>query len=236
MQRLPLLPTADPARPASSYLASLAPRSVVVMRRALQRVAGLVSKVPAINGKPIGRIDLDRVPWAALTPEHLAELRGVLPGSSATKRQAMCAVRGVLTRIGALDAATMAATTVHVPQRRLEPWAAPELGADASTAQLRDAALAALVFGLGLRPGLVVQLDVSAFRGWRLAVPGRKRPVPMPDNISDVVAAWAAVRGAQPGALLCVVNRGGRIGGAMTSGAAQKRLARVTKPSPFVVV
>jgi integrase len=206
------------------------------MRRALQRVAGLVSKVPTINGKPIGRIDLDRVPWAALSAAHLAALRDVLPGSAATKRQAMCAVRGVLARIGPIDSERMEATAVQVPRRRPKPWAAPELGAGASTSQLRDAALAALVCGLGLRPGVAVQLDVSAFRSWRLAAPGRRRPVPMPDNISDVVAAWVAVRGAQPGALLCVVNRGGRIGGAMTSGAAHKRLARVTKPSPFVPV
>lgn len=224
MERLDLLPPGPPggATPASAYLAKLAPRSQVSMRRALEGVAIEVARVPTLNGKPFGRVDLDRVPWAALDATRLAELRD-RPGSPSTRRQAMSAVRGVLAQLGALDAEKLSATMVRIPKASRAPWTPPALGPSASPSEVRDAALAAVVRGLGLRPGVAVALDVTAFRGWRLDVRGRV--LRLPDPISDTIQRWLKVRGSEPGPLLLAVRRGGHLGGRMTSDAAQKRLA-----------
>lgn len=253
MDRLDLLPPGCGAA-ASAYLATLrAGASQRAMRRALAKVAVLVARFPTKDGQPLGgyeRVDLDRVPWAALSVEHLAQLRDQLATAApATVRQAMCAVRGVLGAVVALDAEKAAATRVAVPKRRaLAEWRppAPLAGAPAGAAAdpraagapgapaaplagaaLRDAALDALVRGLGLRPGVAVALDLADFRGWRLDVrkAGRVRTVRLPDPISDAVEAWINVRGSQPGPLLLATNKGGRMLGRLTSGGAQKRLA-----------
>lgn len=221
MERLDLLPTGG-ATPASAYLAKLAPRSQVSMRRALEGVAIEVARVPTLNGRPLGRVDLDRVPWAALDATRLAEVRD-RPGSPSTRRQAMSAVRGVLAQLDALDAEKMDATKVSIPKASRAPWTPPALGPNASPSEVRDAALAGMVRGLGLRPGVAVALDVTAFRGWRLDVRGRV--LRLPDPISDTIERWLKVRGSEPGPLLLAVRRGGHLGGRMTSDAAQKRLA-----------
>jgi hypothetical protein len=210
VDRLALLPPGH-AAPATVYLARLSPRSQVAMRRALAKVAILVARYPTKDGRPLGgyaRVDLDRVPWAALDAARLVHVREHLSasGSLATVRQALVAVRGVLGLVGVLDAARMAATKV--------PKSKPRVRAFAPTGNARTDALNVLR-ALGLTLPTALALDVSAWRvgGTRLLVRGRV--VRVPDALGDVLDSWVSVRGDAPGPLVCRMVKGGRVSSAL---------------------
>jgi hypothetical protein len=191
-------------------------------------VAGLAARVPTLHGRPIGRVDLDRVPWAALDTHRLAWLREQLSASvsPASVRQALVAVRGVLGLVGVLDDARMAATHVPKPKRRLRSFT-PTGNASTDGIQVLRA--------VGLTLPMIVALDVSAWRvgATKLVVLGRV--VRVPDALGDVLDHWVAVRGSAPGPLMCRTVKGGRVlpGEHLSIGAAAKA-CRVTEPPPFV--
>lgn len=201
MERLALLPP-NGAAPASAYLSRLAPRSQVTMRRALEAVAVLAARVPMVNGKPLGRVALDRVPWAALDAARLAWLREQLGQryAPASVRQAMTAVRGVLGP--ELDADRLVATRVAKPKRPMRVFE--------PTGHARADALRALR-ACGLTLPAVIGLDVQAWRvgGTRLQVRGRS--VRVPDALGDALDRWVTLRGAAQGPLVCRTVKGGRV-------------------------
>lgn len=227
MERLQLLPLDGRQRDASTYLATLKPgASQTAMRRALVRVAVLVARYPMKDGRPLGRIDLDRTPWRALDAERLAWLRDQLLATSspATARQALSAVRGVLA--GALDSAKRAATLVQAPKRRALPFV--------PTGHVRNDAIRALR-SLKLTLPAILALPLEAWRAGATRV-GKVR---VPDALGDHLDRWLEHRGAEPGPLFCALTTRGRPIPDRPIDVRQlrKRLARrVTEPPPCVAV
>jgi integrase len=88
---------------------------------------------------------------------------------------------------------------------------------DPSPSGARDAALFALLYGVGLRRAEAVALELADYDAetGRLTVragKGRKARVVYATNGGRAaVEDWLVVRGPEPGALLCPVNKGGRM-------------------------
>lgn len=210
--------------PAVVYLSRLtSPASRASMRQALRTLARL-----------LGAVDPESAPWHTLRYPHTAAIRARLAEAyaPATANQMLCALRGVLReawRLGlmgdedyhrARDVAAVKGSAL--PAGRAAR--AEEVGrlmqacrSDPGPAGARDAALLAILFGAGLRRAEAAALMLSDYRESdrlllvRVGKGRRGREVPIGDEAAAAICAWIAVRGSEPGALLCRVNRGGRI-------------------------
>ena len=211
-------------QPAAVYLSQLAPRSRRTMRQALNSVASLLTG---------GQCDAMTLDWSKLRYQHTAALRSVLMEkyAPATANRMLCALRRVLKearRLKLIDAEDYA-DAVDIPTvrgsrlPRGRALTGVEIAAlmeacqrDSTPASVRDAAMIGILMG-GLRRSEVVALSVSDFdpRTGGLAVRrgkgNKERRTYLPEGACAAVSDWLAVRGEVPGALLCPVDKVGRI-------------------------
>ncbi|MBW2275314.1 MAG: tyrosine-type recombinase/integrase [Deltaproteobacteria bacterium] len=218
-------PAPGDRNPALLYIAQLGPGSRRTMTEALQKIARLASD---------GRNDMHTLPWHKLRAEHTRELRDRLARdlAPATANKHLAALRGVLKQawqLGLISAevyhSAIELRAVHGPSpRKTRTLNAEELHAlaaacerDRSPAGARDAALLALLFGVGLRRAEVAALDVSDYdrRTSTICVRGGESRPTRRFSIGSVertaLDAWLDHRGVAQGPFYNPVNKGGRI-------------------------
>ena len=206
------------------YLSRLAYGSRRTMREALNTIAGIVSN---------GTADLALMPWSALRYQHTAAVRAVLMEryKPSTANKMIAAMRGVLReawRLGqmtaqdlqrAADIPAIKAQTLPRGRGLGSGEIAALMGAcsrDGSPADLRDAALIAILYGAGLRRSESVGLDLSDFNAetGELVVrgKGRKDRLAYATNGScEALKDWLVVRGGVPGPLFTRISKRGKI-------------------------
>ncbi len=169
----------------------------------------------------------------ALRYQHTQAIRAVLAERyrPSTANKMLAALRGVLQqawRLGlihgddyhrAVDVESVRGETLPAG-RQLSAGELAALfrvcGDDESPAGARDAAVLAILYGGGLRRSESVSLDLADFNredgALRVRGKGSKERLCYATNGSrDAITCWLAVRGDEPGALFCPVNKGGRI-------------------------
>jgi integrase len=211
--------------PARTYLDSLSKGSRPTMKQSLDAIASLLTG---------DRCDLDTLDWSKLRYKHTSALRSALKEryAPATASKMLCALRRVLKEALRLDAIdpmdySKAVDLGQIKETRTlrgRALSSAEIGnlmaacGDGQNAiDLRDAALIAILRGAGLRRAEVAALEVRDFDAKTGALAVRRgkgdkdRTVYLPEGAISFVVAWLAVRGRQPGALLCPIRRGGHI-------------------------
>lgn len=220
-------PAPPDRHPVAVYLARLSVRSRRTMEGALHTVAHLLTA---------GRADAWQLNWPVLDYQHtqavrtaLVEMRQLAPASANLH---LSALRGVLKeawRLGLMSAETAQRACDLPPVRgttlpRGRALGAGELralfehcAADASPGSVRDAALLAVLYGGGLRRSEAVALDLADWNPADASLvvkhgKGNKaRQVYLAAGAAKAIADWLQLRGDDAGALLCPVNRGGRV-------------------------
>lgn len=211
--------------PVVIYIGAKAPGSRRAIRQRLDLAAGILSS---------GTADAMALPWAGLRYQHLARLQRVLLDagrSAATVNAVLSAVRAVLKeawRLGQMgaDDYARAADVAAVKASPLPAGRNIDRGeilalvkacaADATPAGARDAAVLAL-FSAGLRRAEVVALrleDYDATNGClRIlgAKGGKDRTSYLSAGARAALEDWLAVRGDEAGALICPVDKVGRV-------------------------
>ncbi|ACK68381.1 integrase family protein (plasmid) [Rippkaea orientalis PCC 8801] len=211
--------------PGAVYLRSLNPRSRVTMRGALNAIASLLTN---------GECDYMTLDWAKLTYQHTSAVQAALleRHAPATAARMMCALRRVLKeakRLGLMSGDDYQ-TAIDLPSiresRKLRGRALSQdeirglmavCENDPTTQGIRDAALIAILRGAGLRRAEAVKLQLKDFtqEAGSLQIIGGKgdkdRLVYLPESAISIVNRWLEVRGFTPGALLCPIQKGGRI-------------------------
>ncbi|AOY80967.1 tyrosine-type recombinase/integrase [Moorena producens JHB] len=211
--------------PARVYLSSLSPGSQPTMRQALDMIASLLTN---------NECDADTLDWAALTYQHTAAVQAALLeiNSPATVKKKMAALRGVLAVAKKLKLMDPEDYEAAVDLPKIKNHALPrgraltqtEITAlievctsDTTNQGARDKALIGILRGTGLRRAEVVKLEVRDFDGdsgaleVRQGKGGKDRTVYLPEGAIAFVDNWLSVRGHQPGALLCPIQKGGQI-------------------------
>ncbi len=245
--RLPALAEPLPLErhPVAVYLASLAKGSRRTMASALRDAAGLLSG---------GGCDAESLDWSAVRYQHVAALRTLLAERGekpATVNRKLAAVRGALReawRLGLMSGEDFARVAdvkgikgTTLPAGRAlsaDEVARIKAACDPSTiVGLRDRCALALMARAGLRRAELVGLDLEDFRDGHeasLVVRGKgskERLVPLTNGVLEAVRDWVEVRGAEAGALLLPVRRGGTIGWGrrLTTSAVWKRLRDIAR-------
>ncbi|MEN9216378.1 MAG: tyrosine-type recombinase/integrase [Gloeomargarita sp. HHBFW_bins_162] len=228
---LPLAPISTEAslngqtHPVLIYLARLSPGSRRTLYEALELLARWSSH------SQLGAMEF---PWWELRYPHTAALRSRLAAqyAPATVNKQLAALRGVLRecwRLGLLSAEEYH-RTIDIPtvkgQRLLRGRVLSQQEINTlfticeqenSPAGCRDAALLGLLAGSGLRRAEVVALQVQDYDPTenRLRVRAGKgnkdRLVYVAPGADVRLERWLSLRGTQPGALLCPVNRWGQV-------------------------
>lgn len=212
--------------PALVYLSGLTSHhSQRTMRTALENIASLLS-----NGER-GAIDF---PWAQLRYEHTQAIRARLAEkyAPATVNKMLSALRGVLT--AATNLGQMTADNLHkataiksmkgstLPTgRELSPKEIRALARvcreDETPAGVRDAAMIGVLYTTGMRRSELTALDLADYDAEtgkldiRHGKGNRQRTVYLADGAQEALDNWIKVRGSEPGALFCAINRHGRI-------------------------
>ena len=222
---LPPLTGPAPAKgldPAAAYLASLTPGPGRAAMRST--IAGIA--------KAFGH-RLPECPWAALRAHHVAALRGKLLSDGkapATINKALAALRQIMRHaqlLGFVDDEEIRklAQVRNATGRRPQPGRALDAGElealcracdDGTNAGARDAAIVALMAGMGLRRAEAAAADIADYdaREGVLRVRGkgdRARLAYAPPGARAALEAWLAVRGQAPGPLLAPVLKAGAV-------------------------
>jgi integrase len=252
-----ILPPATAASPVAVYLQTLgSPDSRRTMSGALDRLAELLVGEPT----PAATI-----PWHEIRPDRTTFLRAALLDRYApsTVRKMLAALSGVLYQCWRLELMDEAS------YRRAIAWGQVKgsgltgaragrslqlgemralFGACASsphpTTAARNAALIAVLFGVGTRRAEAVALDLEHYNRDtdHLELHGKGSKVrlgPVPSGGTEALAAWLTWRGYEPGPLFVAVNKGGRIDPMMRRLSTQavyallQRLARAAGVAPF---
>lgn len=224
--------------PALVYLASLAPGSRRTMHHALRVAAHTLTA---------GRCDLATMPWHQLRYQHLAALRSHLMESydAATGNKTLSAVRGVLRnawQLGQMDTDSYMRAVEVKAIAGTKPDAAAgraltagELAAmwrccadDPTPAGPRDAVILGLGAVAGLRRESIAALQLANYDAERrqltvLTKRNKTLALPIEAGLAAALGDWLAVRGVQPGPLLCAVDKAGHVQQAGISGAAVYR-------------
>lgn len=211
--------------PAAVYLSSLGEGSLRTMRESLDAIAAL------LTGDECDHLTLD---WSQLRYQHTAAVRTALlqQYSSATASKMLCALRRVLKeaqRLGLMSADDYA-KAVDLPSirenRELKGRAlsSEEINAimevceaEETVIAKRDSALIAILRCTGLRRGELVNLqwrDYSPQQGSlkiRRGKGKKSRLVYLSQEACQYLERWLDARGRYQGALLCAVQKGGRI-------------------------
>jgi site-specific recombinase XerD len=215
----------DARHPVRSYLVGLGDDSERVTLAALDSVADILSG---------GKVTAMELAWHGLRHGHVNALRGRLQQlyAPATANRYLSALKAVLReswRLGWLDRETLE-KTIDVKgvkgQRELR-------GRSVSRAELatlfeacakdpnqalgaRDAAILALLYGVGLRRAEAAALEVSDFKprdqSLRIRGKGNKQRIAyIPAGAQAALEAWLNLRGRRPGGLFCGVTKGGKL-------------------------
>lgn len=205
------------------YLSRLAPRSQRATRYALDVVADTLTA---------GRCTAANMTWSEVRHQHTAKVGAKLAEryAPATVNKMLSALRGVLkeaVRAGDLAAHHYLEMSFgpYFPgstRSTSRPMTTGELRAlfcvcasDPRPAGARDTAMLGVLYGAGLRRGEVVALELSDFSSRRreLRVRGWKgtRICYLQAICARLLDRWVELRGAEPGALFCAINRGNRI-------------------------
>lgn len=210
--------------PASVYIASLSPGSEPTVKRSLNLVAQLLTNNEA---------DYLTLNWANLRYKHTAAIRAALIKNyePATVNRILSALRRVLKealRLELLSATDYARAVDIVSVRGKKELRGRSLSqqeindlmgvcfGDRSPAGFRDAALIAILRGAGLRRAEVVGLDLKDFASdGAIKIRAGKgkvdRTVYLSPSAIPLVNDWIEIRTGTPGALLCQVNKSGRV-------------------------
>jgi len=232
-------------RPATVYLAGLAPGSRPAQAHALGVIAGLLSG---------GRLTPHTLPWERVAHQHTAALRSALAEryAPATANRMLAALRGVLRaawRLRLMDAEAYhrAVDVKAVRGSRLPKGRGLERGElramfktiaedNRPAVRARDAAMLALLYGAGLRRAELVALDLADYDvtagTLRVQGKGRKeRLLHAANGTADALAAWLTMRGPEPGPLFTPVTPGGqlRLGERLTPAAVFDWLRRLVQ-------
>ncbi|HEX8834303.1 MAG TPA: tyrosine-type recombinase/integrase [Abditibacteriaceae bacterium] len=227
----------DDEHPVAVYLTSLAAGSRRAMRSALERIAEIVTR---------GRHNAWTLPWAQLRYPQVNAVRTILVEryQVATARRYLSALKGVLKAAWRLQQIETDAylRAIDVPPIRgtsiargralhdeevaalFDACSAPsaeEPGSIAAEAErvhgARDAAIFAILFGVGLRRSEVVALDLRDFNRTTGALTTRKgkgnkaRVGYTSPSVRAALNAWLELRGNKAGPLFHPLTRSGRI-------------------------
>jgi len=250
LDALPARPLVDPL---AAYLATLAPKSQVVVKERFATVARLIGVDPAT------------MPWHELRAHHLDYIRGRLgeedpltkkKRAPATINLTLAALRGVLRQARNQNLLTdeeYRRVTEVKPARgsRLPAGRAVDSGElkalveacyrDPSPAGARDVAILASLYIGGVRRTELVGLDVADYTPdpptlrIRHGKGDKERLVPLTASAGAVVTAWLARRGDHPGKLFLPISQVGEVHGDGLSSIAvynmlQKRAAQAGVP------
>lgn len=210
--------------PAAVYLASLGKGSRRTMKQALEVIASLLTG---------GRAGPFRVAWHLVRFQHTSAVRSALTEKYAipTANKILAALRGTLKAAWRL--ALMNAEDFHraidIPSVRGETLprgralSSGEILAlfdacdDSTKAGTRDAALFALLYGVGARRSETVAIDLKDFNREsgeltiRQAKGGKQRIVYSTDGGLEAMRDWLGIRGDTPGRIFCPINKGDRL-------------------------
>lgn len=210
--------------PALVYLGSLSPGSEPTMKRSLSLIAQLLTN---------GEADYLTLNWAELRYKHTAAIRAALIKNyePATVNRVLCALRRVLKEALRLElmapvdyARAVDITSVKASKElRGRALSQDEIDSlmktcfsDRTPAGFRDAALIAILRGAGLRRAEVVKLDLKDFKNdGEIKIRSGKgrvdRTVYLSTGAITIINDWIDIRTRSPGALLCQVNKSGRV-------------------------
>ena len=211
--------------PAAVYLGSLSFESERTMRSSLNAIAALLTD---------GECDCFTLDWSKLRYRHTAAVRTALKQKLAptTVNKMLVALRRVLLEAYRLDLIEMIDYTKAIDLPNVK--ASGELRGRALTEEeidsliesclskrtpldLRDAAVIAILRIGGIRRQELAHLklaDLDLGSGEiiiRKGKGGKRRIVYLTAEAVELVEDWLAVRGSEPGALICPVNKGGRV-------------------------
>jgi len=213
--------------PAAVYLASLSAGSVPAQRSALRKIAELVG------------LDIRTMNWGGLRYQHVQYIRARLQEryAATTANRILTALRRVIRegwKLGYIpepeyrkmvDLDRIKSNTDDVEDalmgRALDQGEILSLmnvcGADTSIAGVRDAAIIALGYGLGLRRSEISKLELEHYSREKstIKVSGGKgnktRYLPINNGAQDALNDWLSIRGNAPGRVFWGVNRGGNL-------------------------
>lgn len=194
------------------------------MKRSLSLIAQLLTN---------GEADYLTLDWSALRYKHTAAIRAALIKNyePATVNRVLCALRRVLKEalrlelMAPVDYARAVDITSVKASKELRGRALTQNEIDAlmtvcfsdrTPGGFRDAALIAILRGAGLRRAEVVKLDLKDFKDdGEIKVRSGKgrvdRTVYLSPGAIALVNDWLEIRTCTPGALLCQVNKSGRV-------------------------
>lgn len=210
-------------RPAAVYLARLAPSGRRTMATALHTIAQIATN---------GQADALQMPWHELRYEHTQAIRAALAEryAPATANKHLAALRGALKaawRLGLMpaDAYQRACDLEPVRGTTLPAGRALSLGeigalfaacAGTRPADVRDAALLAVLYGSGLRREETINLDLADYlvTDGTLTVNGKGRKQRLghlASGADHALNAWIAIRGTTDGPLFVPINKASRL-------------------------
>lgn len=224
--------------PAAVYLASLAKGSVPAQRSALTKIAEIVGVMFFDkNGKPHG--DIQSLNWGGLRYQHVQFIRARLQErySAATANRLLTALRCVLReawRLGYIPEDDYRKLADIEAIRGSKDDTEDELmgraltigeltaiigscATDETLAGVRDAAIIALGYGLGLRRAEVAKLQLSHYNREKSTIVVRSgkgnksRTLPIDNGARDALEDWIEIRGSEAGPMFYGVNRGGNV-------------------------
>ena len=215
--------------PAIFYIESLGSSvSKLTMISPLNRAAGILD--PSLFGPDAWR----QVPWEKISAKVVRFIMAQLKGSPATRNKALAALKGVaraawemallpteeLTRIRSIkgDAGTREPAGRFVPSGELTSIL-QSLASAPAPAAIRDAALISLAAFTGAR-----RAELASMRTENLATTedgtisiriigkrNKERTVYATGNACLALRDWLALRGTCPGAIFCMIRKGGEI-------------------------
>ena len=220
-------PVPSTRQPAAVYLAGLSEGSQATMRHALDAIASLLTN---------GECDALTLDWSRLRYQHCSAVRSALMShyTPSTTKKMLCALRRVLQEARRLRLISLEDYTTAIDLPRIDtPPQKPRgraLGTDEIAAlvdacqpknslpiDIRDLALIAILRGGGIRRTEAVKLNLADFHPNTGALEIREgkrksyRTVYLPSAAISLVSKWLAIRGSEPGALLCPFKKGGKV-------------------------
>lgn len=213
-------PVSQGTGPVENYLARLAPSARSAQRGALRRMAGVLA------GEAV---DPETFAWEGLTYPDIVRIREQLAAvlAPATLNRYAVAFRATMREawaLGLLDGETRDRLAFGFRNVRVGRLQAGRVLADGEVASLftacaadptpagaRDAAVVAVLLGVGLRRDEAARLQVEDLEASSFRVKGKggvERLGPVTVTVRAWLDAWLAVRGRDPGPLFLAVRRG----------------------------